>query len=121
MPSRGGSRPKATAARPHSPAQTRRKHARFPDQHGHICSPAITAETALTRNNDGQIPDGHDVAGHQGTHGLATGARRRGGPGGPGRGRRPTIAAERSMVPRSPGFSVSSAGECPKTHDFVYK
>ena len=38
--------------------------------------------TALTRSNDGQTADGHDVAGHQDTDGLATGARRRGGPGG---------------------------------------
>ena len=74
--------PKVTAARRHSPVQTRLKHAKFPGQHGHIYSQAVAAETALTRSNDGQIPDGHDVAGHQDTYGLATGARRRGGPAG---------------------------------------
>ena len=122
MPSRGGSRPKVTAAGRPSPVQTRRKHAKFPGQHGHIHSQAVAAETALTRSNDGQIQDGHDVAGHQDTYGLATGARRpaatldlagavvAGGPLSP------------LSVPLFPGarvFRVSSAGECPKTHDFV--
>ena len=57
---------KVTAAVP-SPVQTRLKHAKFPGQHGHIYFQAVAAETALTRSNDGQIPDGHDVAGHQDT------------------------------------------------------
>ena len=46
---------KVTAAGRPSPVQTRLKYAKFPDQHGHIYSPAAAAETALTRSNDGQL------------------------------------------------------------------
>ena len=73
MPSRGGSRPKLTAAGRHSPVQTRLKHARFPGQHGHIYAPAAAAgdrpDRGQRRPDTGRArrrrPSGHRRPGHR--------------------------------------------------------
>ena len=93
---------KATAAGwPSPPSRHASRTPGSPDQDGHICSRAVAAQTARPRGNDGQIADGPGVAGQQDPCGLATGASRRGGSGGPGRDRRPAIATERSIGPRA--------------------